>query len=342
MDDAVSLDILTNIDLLRNPRAPIEARRQAADYLAKHPNPVALSVMIRALDDPDFVIRSSALTACTHFRSPLMVDPLIKVVRERTFSEREEAIKLLGELRDRRALQAIADSMLYSDWISIRSTAAAAMGKMRFPECVPFLLEGLQDFDAPVRASVADALGEIRDEQAIEPLINGLKNEKGWNVRHISNALAKIGQPAMMSLISVLADTTIEQATREIVAETLADIIVSLKDYDEAQAAIKLTVDLLVAELPARDEGVRSHIARAALTKISGVVSDQLIHAFASANQNIRDQVAYILGDSKEPSLDEKLIAALHVANEQVAAGAARVLYFRGLNPRDYGYTGSL
>jgi HEAT repeat protein len=87
---------------------------------------------------------------------------------------------------------------------------------------------------------------------------------------------------------------------------------------------------------------VRSHIARAALTRISAIVADQLIEAFANSNTTIRDQVAYILGDSKDYTLNERLIKALDVANEQVASGAARVLYFRGDNPRSYGYTGPL
>jgi HEAT repeat protein len=110
----------------------------------------------------------------------------------------------------------------------------------------------------------------------------------------------------------------------------------------EVQAPIKLTVDLLVAELPDRHNGVRSHIARAALTRISPVVTDQLIEAFANSNPIIRDQVAYILGDSKGDKVDQKLIKALNVANDRVASGAARVLYFRGINPRDEGYTGIL
>lgn len=342
MDDLSSLDVLTNIDLLRSPRAPIEARRQAAEYLATHPNHVALPVVIRALGDPDFYIRKSAIAACEHFLSPLTVDGLIKVLRDGTFSEREDAIKILGRIKDRRALQPVADALLYSDWMSIRSEAAAALGNMGFPEAVPALIEALKDFEAPVRANAAEALGQIGDSRAIEALIEGLKREKGWNIRHMASALVKIGEPAMKPLIALLANPAETQETREMVAETLAQIILNLPAPQETQAMIKLTVDLLVAELPERDQGVRSHIARAALTRISGIVADQLIEAFANSNPSIRDQVAYILGDSKDPNLNEKLIRALGFANDQVASGAARVLYFRGENPRNYGYTGPL
>lgn len=340
--DVTSLDILTNIDLLRNIRAPIETRRQAADYLAKNPNPVALPVIIRALEDPDFDIRKSALRACTQFKSPLSVDALIKVSQEGTFSEREDAIRILGEIKDRRALQAIADAHTYSDWMSIRSTAATALGKLNLPECVPPLLEGLQDFEAPVRANAAEALGDIGDERAIDPLLEALKKETGWNTRHLANALSKIGEIAMKPLVSELAHSESEQTVREIIADTLADIIVNMLHPEEYQTLVKLTVDILVAELPTRDDGIRSYVARSALTRMSGVVTDQLIQAFANSNQAIRDQVAYILGDSKDPTLNHKLINALGLANSQVAAGAARVLYFRDINPRDHGYTGSL
>jgi len=342
VDDIGSIEVLRNIDRLRNPRNPIEERRAAADYLAQHPNNVALPVMTRALEDPDYHIRKSALEACNRFLSPLTVESLIKVLHERTFSEREEAIKILGRIKDHRAVKPIAEALVYSDWMSIRSEAANALGNMGYKEAVPDLLEGLQDFDAPVRANVAEALGKLKDTSAVDALIESMKRESGWNMRHMANALSKIGAPAMKPLITVLADTNNTQEMREMVTETLANIIEKLETPREVQAQIKLTVDLLVAELPERDKGIRSYVARGALTRISAIVADQLIEAFANSNPAIRDQVAYILGDSKDMTLNQNLIRALGFANSDVASGAARVLYFRGENPRDYGYTGSL
>lgn len=342
MDDLASLEVLTNIDLLRNTRAPIETRRAAAEYLAENPNNVALPVIIKALNDPDYPIRKSALAACDKMPSPLVVDALITVVRERTFSEREEAIRILGKIKDRRAVEPISESAVYSDWMSIRSEAAAALGKMGYHEAVPSLIEALDDFESPVRANAAEALGLLADERAIEPLIKTLQKETGWNIRHMANALVKIGEPAMKPLITILANPQENAENREVVAETLAQIIKNVANPQPVQAQIKLTVDLLVAELPERDKGVRNHIARAALTEISGTVAHLLIEAFATSNPAIRDQVAYILGDSKAEDLNDKLIRALHVANDKVASGAARVLYFRGIDAKEYGYTGSL
>jgi HEAT repeat protein len=294
------------------------------------------------LGDPDYYIRKSAIAACNRFQSLVSVDALITVLRERTFSEREDAIKILGKIKDSRAVAPISDALLNSDWMSIRTEAAIALGNMGHREAVPALIEGLQDFDAPVRANVAESLGKLRDPRAVEPLINSLKSESGWNKRHMANALVKIGDAAMKPLVTLLANEKESQETREVTAETLARIIEGLSSLREVQPLIKLTVDLLVAELPNRDSGIRSHIARAALTRISGLVADQLIEAFANSNPVIRDQVAYILGDSPDMTLNEKLIKALRVANEQVASGAARVLYFRGENPRDHGYVGAL
>jgi HEAT repeat protein len=342
MDELTALDILTNIDLLRNPRATIESRRQAAQYLADNPNNVALPVMIRALEDPDFFIRKSAILACERFASPLTVDPLIRVLRERTFSEREEAIRILGKLKDRRAIEPVAEALLYSDWMSIRSEAAYALGEMHALTALPALVEGLQDFEAPVRANVAEALGKLAHPDSVVPLIEALKREKGWNRRHMANALVNIGEPSMKSLVTILADTKENGEIREVVAESLTILILNTVKPQKIQALIKMTVDLLVAELPTRNTGIRNHVARSALTRISGIVADQLIEAFANSNPTIRDQVAYILGDSKAPDINDKLIRALALANEQVASGAARVLYFRDQDPRKYGYMGVL
>ncbi|MFP4323095.1 MAG: HEAT repeat domain-containing protein [Anaerolineales bacterium] len=342
MDDLAALDILTNIDLLRNMRAPIEKRRAAAEYLADKANPVALPVMIRALEDPDFFIRKSAINACERYLSPMTVDALIRVMHEHTFSERQQAVRILGKIGDRRAVYAIAEVMEISDWMAIRSEAAAALGHMGYPEVVPALIRALEDFEAPVRANAAEALGKIRAEEAVEPLIAALKRESGWNMRHMSAALVQISEPAMRPLLGLLADVEQSTENRELAAESLTQIIARLDDRRGAQASIKLTVDLLVAELQTRTEGVRSYVARAALTRISGLVAWQLIEAFATSNPEIRDQVAYILGDSPAHDLNAKLVQALGVANDQVAAGAARVLYFRGQDPRQHGYHGPL
>jgi len=79
---------------------------------------------------------------------------------------------------------------LRTDNKEIRFFAAEALGKIRDPQVIPYLLEALRDKSWPVRKSAADALEEI-GEAAIGPLIKALKNENNdirfWTKRILRN-----------------------------------------------------------------------------------------------------------------------------------------------------------
>lgn len=103
-----------------------------------------------------------------------LVEPMINRLSSVVEFERMNAVKILGQIGDTRALEP--------------------------------LIEALKDKDWNVQEKTAEALGKIGDERAVEPLIYTLK-DKSLIVRRASTvALVKIGEPAVGPLIKALDD----------------------------------------------------------------------------------------------------------------------------------------
>src|SRR5262245_64847278 len=90
----------------------------------------------------------------------------------------------LAETKEEQARLYLAD--LNSKDLKVRLTAIEELGKLAQLKAsygrpaIPYLLEGLKDREARVRAAAALALGRVDPEadQAVEPLLKLVKNEK--------------------------------------------------------------------------------------------------------------------------------------------------------------------
>lgn len=73
-------------------------------------------------------------------------------------------------------------------------------------DAIPLLQEQLNDNVPSVVASAAFALGEIKDEGALPGLIHALSNEDPGVRKNVTEALAKIGKPALNAIQLSLRD----------------------------------------------------------------------------------------------------------------------------------------
>ena len=108
------------------------------------------------------------------------VGPLVAVLNDRDDSIRRRAARVLGEVRDPRAVPALMD-LLHDDYYSIRREAAAALVAIGAPAAVR-VVSALGDPDGDVRKRAADVLAEIGDAGAVEAL-RGILNDEDWYVR---------------------------------------------------------------------------------------------------------------------------------------------------------------
>jgi len=110
----------------------------------------------------------------------IAVGPLVQALKDRDDSVRRRAAKILGELRDPRAVLPLMD-LLHDDFYSIRREAAAALVTIGAPAIDP-IIAVLDDEDDDVRKRAADILAEIGDARAIEAL-EGIFNDEDWYVQ---------------------------------------------------------------------------------------------------------------------------------------------------------------
>jgi len=86
----------------------------------------------------------------------------------------------------------------------LRTRAALALGELKNPSVIPYLIQSLSDPEGEVRAAAAQALIEYRDPSSVAPLIK-LLNDRYWPVRKAASiTLGLIGdQNALKPLLKL-------------------------------------------------------------------------------------------------------------------------------------------
>jgi HEAT repeat protein len=133
-------DVPELIDALRSGRP--RTRRAAANALIEIPDPRAIDSLVRALHDPDVLVRVNAAIA-------------------------------LGEFQGRPELDAIIEPLstaMHDESPIVRAMAASALGRVKDPSSVPALVQALDDRDASVRGTVSFVLRTFDDPRAAEAL----------------------------------------------------------------------------------------------------------------------------------------------------------------------------
>jgi HEAT repeat protein len=186
---------------------------EAVAWALGHIGKPAVEPLIKALEDDNGWIRSSAAEVLGVIGDARAVEPLIRVLggekaawmRDLEFI-RKSAIEALGEIGDVRAVEMLIEA-LGDGGSHVRESATSALGKIGDARAVEPLSKALGDETGYVRWPAAEALGVIGDARAVEPLIEVLLDDD-WRVRrHAAEALGKIGDArAVEPLNKVLKD----------------------------------------------------------------------------------------------------------------------------------------
>jgi len=241
---------------------------------------------------------------------------------------RWQAAQTLGELGDRRAVQALLDSLDDSShWVRI--VAAEALGQIGDQEATKTLMITLDDDSVWVRRACVVALGQIGDERAIPPLVNRLldppNSEWPEELRDaIAKALGAIGELALQTLIYALDDP--DPWVKCAAARALGHIgdpsaIAPLSDLTKSEhsvvrsaatQALAQIVDVrAVRAALAASEAPRTFWKLMALKEIGESTRDQLQELLDDPDAHIRAQAAEVLSRLGEATSIEPLAFAL-------------------------------
>ena len=216
-----------------------------ARILGKTGDKLALSSLLKAIEESDETVRHEIICAIGNFKDKSSIDSLTEVMMTDSNPElRAKAAYFLGEIGDKNALWPLIEAVNDEDervreWVAfslgkledgiatgkliilmeddpsdkVRSNAAWALGSTGSIDRVEPLIKALKDDPAPsVRANAAYSLGTTGDVWAVEPLIKALKTDKDPQVR--TNAAYSLGilknSRAVEVLIGALEDKSPE------------------------------------------------------------------------------------------------------------------------------------
>jgi HEAT repeat protein len=273
-----------------------------------------------------------------------MLTYLLTALQGADWHVRGQAMKVLGEIGDMRAVAGLL-SMLHDTAWDVKRQAVEALGELDDVWALEPLLAALHDTDEDVRRAAAEALERIGDARAIEPLLATL-HDPVWRVRRAAaRALREIGSSVrgMEGLLAALHDPdrfVRRQATKVLWefggAGAMASLLAALHDtaWDVKRQAVEAleefddmrAVDGLLAELHDANWGVR-HVAAEALGQIGDVRAvDDLLAALHDVNEIVRRKAAEALGKLGDARAVEGLLAALHDVDGCVRSEAAEAL----------------
>lgn len=192
--------------------------------------------------------------------------------RQLAAQARAEAISLLGELDDPRAMEALAAVMTQEGLDGLRFAAALALARRRDARAAPLLIQALSYPDAELRGDAAEALGELGEARAVEPLIQTMRNDgqpvPRWKAM---TALGRLGDrsavPELVELLARLLELPAEDwappdpkdygdQPRQLIWTTCAHTLEALERLGDPRALPIL--DRLAREAPARTVGSRA------------------------------------------------------------------------------------
>jgi len=184
----------------------------------------------------------------------------------------------------------------------VRQGAAEALGKIRNSNAVKPLTFVLEDEneDRDVRKEIVEALGKIatEEEEAVVSLIGALDTSLGEKV---SLVLKKVGEPAVMPLISALNSDN----------QTVREKVITILGETREKRAVEPLLALLVDEN--EDEDFRGYYVAAALGSIGDARAVKQLIKFAS--KHAEDQLTCgsvrALGDIGDHRAVDALIAIL-------------------------------
>jgi HEAT repeat protein len=270
-------------------------RYNVASALGKVGGPEATARLIEAMADSNPIVRLAVAGALGAIGDTAATNILMRALddKEDVFL-RSAAARAIGEIGDRQCLPRLIE-LLNDPAACVRVSSAHALAEIGDTRATPALLAALTDADACLRAEAASSLGLLRDPRAIDTLLSTL-NDKDEGVRnHSAIALALQKRP---EAVPVLAATVTEKIDRFAVRAVVG---LALIDTPDARQSLE------VAARKAREPAVRRFAARAMAMPIVEAMAKELREKDCTLHSSIYSAFAYLRDPASFPALEEAI-----------------------------------
>ena len=179
-----------------------DVRNVAARSLGRMKLQAAEEALVSLLGKHDQAISARIAAICIEM-GPRTAPLLIRSLRDGSPKARFWSARILGEIRDPRAVRSLGDALLDAD-SEVRSSATWALGQIGERATAPLLEPLLRDPLWYVRAHAAESLGKLGDGSYAPAIGESLRDRSWWVRKNALDALVRLGDPAKPVLLKML------------------------------------------------------------------------------------------------------------------------------------------
>ena len=179
-----------------------DVRNVAARSLGRMKLQAAEEALVALLGKHDQAVSSRIAAICIEM-GPRTAPLLIRSLREGSPKARFWSARILGEIRDQRAVRSLGDAVLDAD-PEVRSAATWALGRIGERATATMLEPLLRDPSWYVRAHAAEALGRLGDPAYVAAIAEALRDRSWWVRKNALDALVLLGEPSKAALLRTL------------------------------------------------------------------------------------------------------------------------------------------
>lgn len=207
--------------------------------IGRPPVDAAIEAQLTALiAHPDVSVSIAAMRAAGRLQVKSAGESLIIKLNERQAPPRFAALDALGQLREDRAVEAVANLVKFHGNDLEGRAAFEALARIGHPASTSLFTPRLADRDDRVRQRAAEGLGLAGDRQLVSLLESGLSVDRSETVRlAMVYALHRLGRPSIDLLVQgLLSPKTVVQA-REYFLALSPGVNANLQDYLRSASA---------------------------------------------------------------------------------------------------------
>lgn len=169
-----------------------DRRLYVIESLWKSGGAAAAGPLIDLLKDKNTWMAGQAASALAAVKPRSAVGPLIAALKHKDEKVRISAAHALGQIGDRRAVQPLAELITPASPADVRVGAAEAIGDIKDPASLRYLVLALADAHGLVRIRAVQGLGHLKAPGAVPVLLELLK-EGNYLERYVVSALGETG-----------------------------------------------------------------------------------------------------------------------------------------------------
>ena len=268
-----------------------EVRSRAAQILGVIKDKSSIPALLDALRGEFYTVRVQAALALGQIHDPGSISDLTQALKDKEPEVRAAACIALGKFADPRTFEAISNILLDDPQIEARQAAAQALGETKRMEAIPYLMEALRD--------------------------SYWWYERDQAVNHLLDAIAKMGNAVVPSLVEALSDNegTVKKYGALLLARVpderaLEPLSISLYDthFDVCRASAEALASIGAPALPILLEALRHPEAWIRQQAVIGLTKSRdpqvvpaLLNMMNDESRDVRKQILHSLGELRDP-----------------------------------------